>query len=119
MGCFHKVEETIMGQQERAHNQWERKRVECGRVMRRDRRAMEKREGGEKPRKSGQRGEKRNTPKQKNYDGEKGRETTGPSSILLDGTVLSLAHVLSSLSKTQPPGHCEEILASNAFVLWL
>ena len=119
MCCFHKVEETIMGQQERAHNQWERKRVECGRVMRRDRRAMEKREGGEKPRKSGQRGEKRNTPKQKNYDGEKGRETTGPSSILLDGTVLSLAHVLSSLSKTQPPGHCEEILASNTFFLWL
>lgn len=113
MGCFHKVEETIMGQQERAHNQRERKRVECGRVMRRDRRAMERREGGEKPRKSGQRGEKRN------YDGEKGRETTGPSSILLDGTVLSLAHVLSSLSKTQPPGHCEEILASNVFVLWL
>lgn len=66
-----------------------------------------------KTRKSGQKGEKRN------YDGEKGRETTGPSSILLDGTVLSLAHVLSSLSKTQPPGHCEEILASNVFVLWL
>lgn len=82
-----------------------------------DGRAMERRGGVEKPRESSQRGKKRTTPKEKNYDGEKGRETTVPSSILLNGSVQPLAHVLSSLSKTQPLGRRGEILAGTMFVL--